>query len=366
MFSIEMMAAEYGDALWIEYGKSSAPRIVAIDGGPQTNGSPLYTRLHERAQGGTKVHVELLIVTHIDADHINGALAALRSLPPTVSFGDIWFNGFKHLVPRDLLGPEAGEQLSRHLVKSGLPWNDRLQQEAVVVPTKGELPAFDFEGLHLTLLSPTPDKLARLHKVWKSVIQKAGMAVDALGEIPLDEREAETDGPDDLLGRSDTWPPDVRALADRKPKLDGAEANGSSIGILAEYREGGRTYSALLAADCHAPVLESSLDRLLAARDQERLKLDAFKLAHHGSRHNLTNGLLERLSCRRYLISTSGKRFSHPDHEALARVVVKGGPEPTLLFNYDTPRNLDWKKPLSGAPAFKTRHGDGSLLVPLV
>lgn len=361
-----MMAAEYGDALWIEYGNSSAPRIVAIDGGPQRDRSPLHVRLHERAKGGSKVHVELLIITHVDADHINGALAALKSLPPTVSFGDIWFNGFKHLVPQDLLGPAAGELLSQHLVKSGLPWNAKLNEGALVVPPTGELPVFDFQGLHLTLLSPTADKLARLHKVWKSVLEKSGMASDALGSIPADQQETETGRPDDLLGRSDTWPPDVRALTDRKPKLDAAEANGSSIGLLAEYQEGGKTYAVLLGADCHAPVLESSLTRLLASRDRERLKVDAFKLPHHGSSHNLTNGLLEKLSCRQYLISTNGNRFSHPDHEALARILVKGGTQPALLFNYDTPRNLDWKKPLHGAPAFTTRHGSGSLLVPLI
>jgi len=372
MFTVEMMAAEYGDALWIEYGNSSHPRIVGVDGGPQTDGSPLLARMRERSEGGASLHIELLIVTHVDADHINGVLAALRSLPPKMTFGDIWFNGFKHLVPRDQLGPETGDLLSKRLVEAGLPWNKAFAADsapprageaadAVVVHPKGDLPSFDFSGLQVTVLSPTPDKLARLHKVWKSVLKNADVAADRLGDIPANEQETRTEGPDDLLGRSDTWPPDVRTLAAKAPRLDGSESNGSSIGVLAEYREGGKTYGVLLGADCHSPVLESSIDRLLSTRGAEQLPLGAVKLPHHGSRHNLTNALLDKLSCRRYLVSTNGDHFSHPDHEALARVLVKGGREPLLLFNYETKFNQGWKHPPAGSPAYSTEYANGAL-----
>ena len=113
------------------------------------------------------------------------------------------------------------------------------------------------------------------------------------------------------------------------------------------------TRAVLLGADCHASVLESSVDRLLASRRAERLRLDAFKLPHHGSRHNLTNALLGKLSSRRYLVSTNGDRFSHPDHEALSRVLLNGGVDPTLFFNYRSKFNERWKNPPPGAP--KTR-----------
>jgi hypothetical protein len=366
MLTVEMMAAAYGDALWIEYGSRSEPRVIAIDGGAQTGvDSPLLARLRARTAGGAKLRLELLVVTHVDADHINGALAALTSLPAGVRVGDVWFNGFKHLVPKDQLGPETGEQLSRLLVKKGLPWNERLGGGAVVVPASGPLPSFDVCGLQLTVLSPTPEKLARLHKVWKSVVKNAGVATDALGYIPADEQETLTASAADLLGHADAWPPDVGALAARAPKLDASEANGSSIGLLAEWQEGSTRHAMLLGADSHAPVLDASIARLNAARGTERLRVDAFKLPHHGSRHNLTNDLLRRLTCRQYLVSTNGDKFSHPDHEALARVLVEGGPEPRLCFNYKTRFNDGWAHPPAGAPGYRAEWGDGALRVTL-
>lgn len=377
MLSIEMMAAEHGDALWIEYGSGSAPCVLAIDGGPQVEDSPLLERMRQRTASGARLRIELLIVSHVDADHIDGALAALKSLPLGVELGDVWFNGFEHLGPGDLLGPGTGELLSEELRRKGLPWNAAFgsstpadcvagASNAVVVHPNVDLPSVDVAGLQVTLLSPTLAKLTKLRNVWRSVVRGAGIAKDQLGELPTNEQETPTSGADDLLGRADVWPPDLRALADKTPRLDGAEANGSSIGVLAEYQEGGRICRLLLGADCHSPVLESSLDLLLAARGIERLHLDAFKLPHHGSRHNLTNRLLEKIRCRRYLVSTNGDRSGHPDHEALARVIVKGGPNAALLFNYESKFNRRWMNPPAGAPSYSTEYGNGALRVQLL
>jgi len=377
MLSIEMLAAGHGDALWIEYGNSLAPRVVAIDGGPQEDDSPLLARMRQRTAGGARLRIELLVVSHVDADHIDGVLAALKSLPSGVTFGDIWFNGSEHLGPGDLLGPGTGELLSEELRRKGLPWNEAFgssaatdhassANNAVVVHPDVDLPSVDVAGLQVTLLSPTPAKLTKLRKVWRSVVQRAGVAKDTMGDLPIDEQETPTESAYDLLGRTDMWPPDICTLADIPPTLDKAEANGSSIGMLAEYQEGGKTCRFLLTADCHSPVLEDSLDRLLAARGIERLPLDAFKLPHHGSRHNLTNRLLDKVRCRRYLISTNGERSGHPDHEALARVIVRGGPDAALLFNYESAFNQGWKNPPPGTPSYSTEYGNGVLRVQLL
>ncbi len=71
-------------------------------------------------------------------------------------------------------------------------------------------------------------------------------------------------------------------------------------------------------------------------------RLDAFKLPHHGSKANVDRELLERVTCRRYLVSTSGAVFGHPDREAMARVIKFGGPTPTLCFNFASAKNRVW------------------------
>ena len=77
----------------------------------------------------------------------------------------------------------------------------------------------------------------------------------------------------------------------------------------------------------------------------QRLPLTAFKLPHHASKHNVSIDLLRRVQCGKYLVSTNGAQFKHPDREAIARVIKHGGASPTLYFNYDTTLNSVWGTP---------------------
>ncbi|WP_406065401.1 hypothetical protein OG462_39140 [Streptomyces sp. NBC_01077] len=52
-----------------------------------------------------------------------------------------------------------------------------------------------------------------------------------------------------------------------------------------------------------------------AASEDGRLRIDALKVAHHGSAENFSNVPLDR---GRYLISTNGKVHGHPDDIAMA------------------------------------------------
>ena len=72
------------------------------------------------------------------------------------------------------------------------------------------------------------------------------------------------------------------------------------------------------------------------------MKLDAIKLPHHGSRGNLNWELLYRIDCARYLFSTDGSVFDHPDPESVARVIAYGGHRPELFFNYRSEETLPW------------------------
>jgi hypothetical protein len=132
----------------------------------------------------------------------------------------------------------------------------------------------------------------------------------------------------------------VDALADEPFTEDAGAPNGTSIALLAEY--GGA--AALLGADAYASVLAASVRRLLKERGIDRLHLDAFKLAHHGSQNNVSAELLRLLDCNRYLLSSNGDHFCHPDRQAVARVIRYGGTRPTLHFNYRSRYNEIWER----------------------
>jgi len=328
MFSIHMFPAGHGDCLWIEYGDPAAPHRVLIDGGvKETFADQLKPRIADLAPEDR--HFELFVLTHIDADHIEGAIELIQDRSLSVSYGDVWFNGWHHL-PADQLSPRQGMEFSAAIRERDLPWNAAFDGNAVMVdeqqPTMPErtLPG----GLKLTLLSPTTKMLIRLKRVWDAELRRSGLLEDWEREFLGTEEEGDP-----------TESMDIDALAESRFKADGSKPNGSSIALLAEW-EGRRV---LLAGDAYAPVLRESVRLLARQRGEDRLALDAFKLPHHGSAKNLDNRLLAALTCPDYLISTNGDRFHHPDHKAIARILKHGGANPCLRFNCRSDENAVWE-----------------------
>jgi len=55
----------------------------------------------------------------------------------------------------------------------------------------------------------------------------------------------------------------------------------------------------------------------------------------------VSSELLTSLPCKRFLLSSNGKNYHHPDKEAVARV-IKAGEGTALYFNYRTEYNEEW------------------------
>ena len=338
--NIQMLPARHGDALWIEYGRGNAtPARVLVDCGPA--GTYPLLRKKIEALAPAERHFELFILSHIDDDHIGGAIKLLKDVRTLgLSFGDVWFNGWRHLS--DQLNAKQGEAFSALILDKKLPWNQLMNEGDAILREADELPEFVLPGgLTLTLLSPTPERLAALARSWSKEITALG---GTPGEIETGRR---------FLGRVPSASEDVVELAAERFESDSTAANGSSIAVLAEF--GGK--AVLLGGDAHAPVLQQAVELLCAQRQIKTLPLTAFKLPHHGSQNNLSNGLLALLKCKHYLVSSSGARFNHPDRQAIARVIEHGrktGLASTLHFNYRSPEPLNavWSK-----AALKQKYG---------
>ena len=106
-----------------------------------------------------------------------------------------------------------------------------------------------------------------------------------------------------------------------------------------------------MTGDATPQTLTPAVRRLLAEREVTRLELDALKVPHHGSQNNTTAPLVRMLPARRYLFSTDGKHFRHPDAAAVARVVMGAPDGAELVFNYRTELNEFWD-----APSIRARH----------
>lgn len=241
-----------------------------------------------------------------------------------LKFGDIWFNAPPHRAVR---GVAEGRSLASLLggTAAKLPWNVAWGGKPAV--TTDDVPFLEVptgsDGPRITLLSPNPQSLATLFRVWDAELKK------------LVQREVPVPQPSELRGASVT----LEALANKITETDRAPANGSSIAILLEHRG----VSVLLGADAHPTVLAPAL-KALAVHRKVRLpmQVDVFKLSHHASRANITVDLMRTVQAKHYIVSTNGSIFGHPDDEAMARVILEGGSQRKIWFNYRTDRTAKW------------------------
>ena len=113
MFTIDLLPAERGDCLWVTWGPAGE-HVMLIDGGPSQTIATLVPELERRlaALGTGDDRVELLVETHIDADHIQGLVSLLSDERRVPLFRDVWFNGLKHV--RGVLG--VGEAEMSHAI----------------------------------------------------------------------------------------------------------------------------------------------------------------------------------------------------------------------------------------------------------
>ena len=325
-----MLPAAHGDSLWIEYGPAKRPLRILIDGGPaHTYDSGLRQRLGPLTKQKSIVF-ELVVITHIDADHIDGMLIMLRDDKVIgdgkVEIKELWFNAWdqiKRFEGAETFGPLQGEFLGGIL--SGKPklrsvWNKSFDKGkgAVGIADTGPLTTISLKGgATITLLGPTASELKRLRARWVSAIRDF---------TPGDTKEAIRR----LEERRDYRPPIAANFGARQFGADRTPANGSSISFLLED---GRN-SMLLVGDAHARTLESTLSRLALERQVDKLSVGAVKLPHHGSMGNVTAKWLEMIECDRWLISTNGAIFGHPDIETVELIADTRKKKPTIFCNY--------------------------------
>jgi len=340
MFEVTMLPANEGDCLLIRYGDPDAPHRVLIDAGRKATFAELLDLLPEDERA-----LELFVITHVDRDHIEGALEVLGRQDAGFSFQDVWFNGYQHLDWQgdlEVFGAAQGEKVTKLLRKHDLPWNKafgggpvRLEDGAPVVRT---LPG----GLRITLLSPGAEQLLALKPQWEAECLKAGLAVDSQPDPEPPEAPA-IDGALEAFGGT------LEDLADTATSDDTAAPNGSSIAFLAEY-DG---QCAFFGADAHPVVLIKSLRALGRPLP---LACGLVKAPHHGSKANLSRALLEVLTSEHFFISTSGAYFNHPDKVAIARIVTSATPgAKTLHFNYRQDQTRLWDESQSWMRQYRYR-----------
>ncbi|MFK7973217.1 MAG: ComEC/Rec2 family competence protein [Bacteroidia bacterium] len=315
------LPADYGDSILVQFvGNDERNHYIWVDGGLgrsyEQHGKAILSAIAKQEE-----HVDLMVVSHVDQDHIGGILA-MASDPeaPHDFIEQYWFNASRNLaqhfdtrhhpdrevpLPRvGLRSIDQGMKLESFLQKQGR-WHTK--------PVMG----FRYDHLHgldVLVLGPTEAALEALAHRWEDEMNEDSQE----RSISFDKKKPHIK---------------LEELAALPFKEDQSKANASSIVLALEY-EG---YRVLLPGDAHPSDLERSI-LALGYSKQRPMVLDAFKLSHHGSKKSLSPSLLDIIDCRHYIVSTDASRYGLPNREALARVVMhprnhKRGTH--IHFNYD-------------------------------
>jgi beta-lactamase superfamily II metal-dependent hydrolase len=316
----EFLPAFKGDCFLIHGGTEEEPVLILVDGGPsgtyeQHLRKRLMTLREERGLDDyTPLVIDLVIVSHVDDDHINGVIDLFQEMfdrakagdPPLFQVRGLWHNSFDEILGNDEVTAEAAqfgaasfaplmEEAEEHeafdagLILQSVSQGHVLRELALsqelgialnpgfdgLIKTKeGEVTAHEYGGITLTVVGPRPAELAELQKTHDEWLedQKANGKPVTPGSI-------------------------LQSLTDE------SVANLSSIVLLAQ--RDGRT--ALLTGDARSDFVLKGLEEIGLVAPGGTFEVDLLKMPHHGSDRNVDEDFLTRVTAPCYLFTGNGE-----------------------------------------------------------
>lgn len=358
MFRLKMYPAKNGDSFLVSAGST----YILIDAGfASTYQDFIAQDLAQLAEAGARLN--LVVCTHIDADHIGGLLEffslngasdkrgievdavwhnSLRSLPPQAALPDglndrmvleaIRRRGFQGVATPspNPISARQGSSLSKLLRQHGYTWNSGDGTSCI---SEGSSPVFLSNNVGVKVIGPKASRLEELRELWLREVRKLGYKGSSQPSDLIDDAYEMWCATLPLPSVSQATPITAnssRRLADVYTP-DASIPNGSSIALLI-FKGNTRL---LFLGDAWA---EDVVDRLKALQPTTApLVFDAIKVSHHGSLRNTSVELLSIADSPCFLISSDGSRHGHPDFEVLAEIVDRPAPfKRHLYFNYET------------------------------
>lgn len=357
---VHFLPAMSGDCVLLELDNKNC---ILIDCGyPVTYREELKPLLVELSQKGCKI--SLMLITHIDEDHISGAVNFIdengcADNPKIIQIDRIWHNGIfntilnsdlflqheNEIVPKDTLKlcenlsgslkkqlrGECGtvSALQSKLFESACARNRYIINEGIENSRIVKNQKFRFDECEIEILSPGITEIENFQKKMnKEMIRVFGRdylwnrtdEFTELLELMVLNCGADT--------RGTFWNKTISASSVNVPNWVGTsnlakmnEINKASIVVVIRYKG----LRLLFMGDSESELWKEQLEPYY----------DLIKVSHHGStKPNLT--WMECTKAEKLLISTNSGRHRHPEDDFLARVML--GDFKELYFNYDIQR----------------------------
>lgn len=262
-----------GDAIAIRYGNLHGPReqqkVIIVDGGFQSSADDLIQLVKTHYN---TTHVDLVVSTHPDQDHVSGLSKVLDEL----SVGELWMHlPWNHDSEVANYVKHLGSSISRGNLQKSLDAACSLEALAKKrgIPITEPFTGLSFDGT-LFVVGPTKEFYAQLLPEFRGQPQTQSVISKFIHEgVELVKRIAES--------------LDIETLTD-----DGETSaeNESSVILLLDF-EGKRS---LLNADAGQRALTVAAD-VLERSGYDPKSFNFIQVPHHGSHHNVGPTILNRL-----------------------------------------------------------------------
>ncbi|GAB4038618.1 ComEC/Rec2 family competence protein [Spirosoma gilvum] len=321
---VKIVKAENGDCLLISFFDSeNSQRNILIDGGtPNTyqykgkKGKIIDGELKKELNiiESKNQFIDLLILTHVDSDHIGGIIKWVESKNNFDKLvKKIWFNSgrlinekFKEkpIIENDIklniktntnTSIEEGQTFEEY-IKTKNTWQEELISQGK---------EFNFYDLKFQILTPSQVKLKSLLGKWEKEI------------------------PHLLTSKKNDYEKTLKELIEKdKFSEDKSIHNGSSIAFILKKD----CKNLLFLADAHPTDIIKGL-KCFGYDKNNKIKAGLVKLSHHGSKKNTNQELLDCIEANLFIISSNGKIHNLPDKQCLARI-INNKENSNLAFNY--------------------------------
>jgi len=283
----------------------------------------IENRLDQLRGTNPALNLRLVVVSHIDADHITGILHMFRQMSETVNDGreprwkvaSLWHNAFEKVVgshapsasSATVAAAAAGTVNVDDLEENGLEdekavavvasvkqgkdlqafakpltkINKETNGNLIMAPETGRKQIKIDKNLTFTILGPHESELKDLEKQWSK----------SKAKHTSDEKAAAAD------------------------YLNRTVPNLSSIVFLAEHTDdAGKTTRMLLTGDAGGDLILEGLEAAGLLDSNKQIKVDVLKVQHHGSNHSVAADFFRQVIADKYVISGNGKHgISHMD-----------------------------------------------------
>lgn len=258
-------------------------------------------------------NIDLLIITHVDDDHIGGILKYFASNDYDSNLiKKVWFNSGRLI--NEYFQRNSENQNEQELnefdttntsISQGVTFESKIESIWDKRLIKSSLEEINEQGIKFKILSPNDEKLKKLLTKWEK---------EAVSS--LTSSETDYDKTIEYLTESDEF------------KEDQSIHNGSSVAFILEILD----KKMLFLGDAHpSTIIEKLIEDGIS--ENNKLKLDFVKLSHHASKANTSYELLKLIDCKKFIVLTDGSFHGLPNKVTFSRIFNINN-DSELYFNY--------------------------------